>query len=59
MLAIKREIELSELAESIANYYCPEGIIEPEKIEMVLYYHIKLINAGKYIENLKSEIYKQ
>jgi hypothetical protein len=32
MLSRKREIELSELAESIANNYCPDGIIEPENI---------------------------
>lgn len=32
MLSRKREIELSELAESIANYYCPEGIVTPEYI---------------------------
>jgi len=32
MLSRKREIELSELAESIADFYCPNGIIEPENI---------------------------
>lgn len=32
MLLRKREVELSELAESIADYYCPDGIINPEKI---------------------------
>lgn len=32
MLLRKREIELSELAESIADYYCPDGIVDPEKI---------------------------
>lgn len=42
MLSRKREIELSELAESIANYYCPEGPIEPnviaEKIDILYSY---------------------
>ncbi len=28
----KREVELSELAESIANYYCPEGLVDPAVI---------------------------
>ena len=32
MLSRKREIELSELAESIAGFYCPNGIIAPENI---------------------------
>lgn len=32
MLSIKREIELSELAESIANYYCPTGPVSPVDI---------------------------
>jgi len=32
MLAIKREREISELAEYIADYYCPEGIVLPKLI---------------------------
>lgn len=32
MLSRKREIELSELAESIADYYCPEVLVSPEFI---------------------------
>lgn len=32
MLSSKREIELSELAESIADIYCPNSIIEPAVI---------------------------
>jgi len=32
MLARKREIELSELAESIAGHYCPEGVVHPAQI---------------------------
>lgn len=32
MLTRKRQIELSDLAESIADYYCPVGIIQPELI---------------------------
>src|ERR1700748_3499337 len=28
----KKEIELSELAESIVEYYCPEGIVNPAQI---------------------------
>lgn len=32
MLSKRREIELSELAESIADFYCPEGVIYPEVI---------------------------
>lgn len=32
MLTRKRETDLSELAESIANYYCPSGIIYPAQI---------------------------
>ncbi|WP_153799670.1 ImmA/IrrE family metallo-endopeptidase [Foetidibacter luteolus] len=32
MLSRKREVELSELAESIANYYFPTGSIEPSAI---------------------------
>jgi len=32
MLSRKREIELSELAETIANFYCPTGIVSPKII---------------------------
>lgn len=32
MLSKKRETDLSELAESIANFYCPDSVIEPELI---------------------------
>lgn len=32
MLSKKREAELSEFAESIADYYCPEGMVSPRLI---------------------------
>ena len=32
MLSKRRETDLSELAESIADFYCPDGVVEPTVI---------------------------